>query len=75
MMIDVVIALSFAFIMSVTIGNANSIMDNHDIQVIDNPEESTLSPNDADGNELVNISDAVYIILYIFGGGDAPQCP
>jgi hypothetical protein len=27
---------------------------------------------DADGNELVNISDAVYLIAYIFGGGPAP---
>jgi hypothetical protein len=28
---------------------------------------------DADGNEIVNISDAVYLIAYIFGGGPAPD--
>lgn len=28
---------------------------------------------DADGNEIVNISDAVYLISYIFGGGPAPD--
>ncbi len=27
---------------------------------------------DADDNEIVNISDAVYMISYIFGGGEAP---
>lgn len=27
---------------------------------------------DADGNSIVNISDAVYLISYIFGGGPAP---
>lgn len=27
---------------------------------------------DADGNAIVNISDAVYLIAYIFGGGPAP---
>jgi uncharacterized Ntn-hydrolase superfamily protein len=28
---------------------------------------------DADGNSIVNISDAVYLISYIFGGGPAPD--
>ncbi len=28
---------------------------------------------DADGNGIVNISDAVFLIAYIFGGGPAPQ--
>jgi hypothetical protein len=28
---------------------------------------------DADGNEIVNISDAVYLISYIFGGGPGPD--
>lgn len=28
---------------------------------------------DADGNEIVNISDAVVLISYIFGGGSAPD--
>lgn len=28
---------------------------------------------DADGNHIVNISDAVYLIAYIFGGGDIPS--
>ncbi len=28
---------------------------------------------DADGNGIVNISDAVFLIAYIFGGGDAPN--
>jgi hypothetical protein len=28
---------------------------------------------DADGDEIVNISDAVYLISYIFGGGPAPD--
>jgi hypothetical protein len=28
---------------------------------------------DADGNTIVNISDAVYLISYIFGGGPAPD--
>jgi hypothetical protein len=28
---------------------------------------------DADGNEIVNVSDAVYLITYIFAGGPAPD--
>jgi hypothetical protein len=28
---------------------------------------------DADGNGIINISDAVYLISYIFGGGPAPE--
>jgi hypothetical protein len=28
---------------------------------------------DADGNGIVNISDAVYLISYIFGGGSDPD--
>jgi hypothetical protein len=28
---------------------------------------------DADGNGIVNVSDAVYLIGYIFGGGEAPD--
>jgi hypothetical protein len=28
---------------------------------------------DADSNGIINISDAVYLIAYIFGGGDAPD--
>jgi hypothetical protein len=28
---------------------------------------------DADGNDMVNISDAVYLIEYIFGGGPPPE--
>ncbi len=34
-----------------------------------------LAINDADGNGIVTISDAVYMINYIFGGGPAPNCP
>jgi hypothetical protein len=30
------------------------------------------TPGDADGNGLINISDAVYLVGYIFGGGPAP---
>ncbi len=30
-------------------------------------------PGDVDGNHMVNISDAVFIIRYVFGGGDAPD--
>ncbi len=30
-------------------------------------------PGDADGNAIVNISDAVYLIAYIFGGGGPPE--
>jgi hypothetical protein len=30
-------------------------------------------PGDADGNGVVNISDAVFLINYIFGGGPAPE--
>ncbi len=33
----------------------------------------TCNCGDADGNGIVNISDAVYTIAYIFGGGDAPD--
>jgi hypothetical protein len=29
-------------------------------------------PGDADGNTILNISDAVYLISYIFGGGPPP---
>jgi hypothetical protein len=28
---------------------------------------------DADGNKVVNISDAVYLVAYIFGGGSTPE--
>jgi hypothetical protein len=28
---------------------------------------------DADGNDIINISDAVFLISYIFGGGPAPD--
>jgi hypothetical protein len=49
-----------------------------------NPDQSDANGNgvgdacdyvcgDADGNEIVNISDAVYLISYIFGGGPAPS--
>jgi hypothetical protein len=31
------------------------------------------SCGDADSNGIVNISDAVYLISYIFGGGPAPN--
>lgn len=30
-------------------------------------------PGDADGNGIVNVSDAVYLIAYVFGGGPPPQ--
>lgn len=30
-------------------------------------------PGDADGNDIYNISDAVYLIAFIFGGGLPPQ--
>ncbi len=30
-------------------------------------------PGDADGNGLVNISDAVFLLSYIFGSGSAPE--
>lgn len=30
-------------------------------------------PGDADGNHMVNISDAVFLIRYIFGGGPEPD--
>lgn len=30
------------------------------------------TPGDADGNSIINISDAVYLISYIFGGGSSP---
>ncbi len=33
----------------------------------------TYVPGDADGNGIVNISDAVFTIAYIFGGGGAPE--
>lgn len=29
-------------------------------------------PGDADGNHMLNIADAVYLINFIFGGGPAP---
>jgi hypothetical protein len=34
--------------------------------------ECFLRVGDADGNGIINISDGVYLIAYIFGGGDAP---
>jgi hypothetical protein len=34
---------------------------------------SEINYGDADGNGIVNISDAVFLIAYIFGGGDAPN--
>ncbi len=36
-------------------------------------ETSSYVCGDADGNTIVNISDAVYLIAYIFGGGSAPD--
>jgi hypothetical protein len=30
-------------------------------------------PGDADGNGIVNVSDVVYLIAYIFGGGPGPD--
>lgn len=36
-------------------------------------ESITTSCGDADNNGLVNISDAVYLINYIFGGGEPPD--
>jgi hypothetical protein len=30
-------------------------------------------PGDADANGIANISDAVFLVAYIFGGGDAPK--
>lgn len=33
----------------------------------------TYMPGDADNNQIVNISDAVYIIQYVFSGGPAPN--
>lgn len=33
----------------------------------------TYTCGDADGNTIVNISDAVFLIAYIFGGGSAPD--
>ncbi len=35
--------------------------------------EMQYSPGDADGNSTINISDAVYLISYIFLGGTAPD--
>lgn len=34
---------------------------------------STYLPGDADGNGIVNISDVVFLVDYIFGGGPAPD--
>jgi hypothetical protein len=42
-------------------------------QVITIFETSTYVCGDADGNTIVNISDAVFLISYIFGGGSAPD--
>lgn len=41
------------------------------IHYFDEPECPV--PGDADGNGIVNISDAVTVIAYIFGGGAAPE--
>lgn len=41
--------------------------------IVVDPEEPPYICGDADGNEIVNISDAVYLIAYIFGGGPAPD--
>jgi hypothetical protein len=38
----------------------------------DHPTTSYMA-GDPDGNSIVNISDAVYLISYIFGGGPAPE--
>jgi hypothetical protein len=40
--------------------------------VVDAPEPPYIC-GDSDGNKIVNISDAVYLISYIFGGGDPPD--
>jgi hypothetical protein len=44
-----------------------------DFAVAESPTDQSFIPGDADGNGLVNISDAVFLISYIFGGGTAPE--
>ncbi len=45
----------------------------HDIRHSGCFTSTALLCGDADGNHIVNISDAVYLIAYIFGGGTAPD--
>lgn len=33
------------------------------------------TPGDANNDDLINVGDAVFIVNYIFKGGDAPPCP
>jgi hypothetical protein len=47
--------------------DGNPIPDNFENRVV-----ITSQTGDADGNCIVNISDAVYLIAYIFGGGPEP---
>jgi hypothetical protein len=42
-------------------------------QVTCTPCVTDLNCGDADGNDIINISDAVFLISYIFGGGPAPD--
>jgi aminopeptidase N len=60
---------AFAFEIEVTDRVART--DSKEISLYLAPGE--FMPGDADGNGIVNISDAVFLISYIFGGGPAPD--
>jgi hypothetical protein len=47
------------------------VADRHAVTMLE--EVPTYAAGDADGNGIINISDAVYLITYIFGGGPPPD--
>jgi hypothetical protein len=66
------------FIVSATLNDTTSLVMNLPDSVLAPSHVWTVNVanfvcGDADGNEIVNISDAVYLVGYIFGGGDAPD--
>lgn len=52
---------------------ANEPANQIDFAVAESPTNEGFLPGDADSNGIVNISDAVFLIAYIFGGGAAPE--
>jgi hypothetical protein len=52
--------------------NGSGMLGQHS-QVAMSEESQSFLCGDTDGNGIMNMSDAVYIIAYIFGGGPAPE--
>jgi hypothetical protein len=66
----------YAFIITVTDSDTPANIDSMRISmVISEPPQPPYICGDANSDETVNVSDAVYIINYVFVGGDPPDPP